>query len=121
MRVRKLTATGDMSFGNSIKDFLIDSVPCVAQIVGTSLKLWLGEWSFDTSQGMPYLEGVLGKHDQATSDLTIQNYVLNIQGVVDITSFQSAQNRVGRTYVSQLAVETQFSETPVEIINQTEF
>jgi hypothetical protein len=121
MRVRQLSSTGDMLFGNSLDNFLVDSVACVAQVVGTACKLWLGEWSFDTSQGLPYLEGILGKASQTTSDLTIQDYVLNIQGVVDITSFQSAQDRTGRTYVSQLSVGTQFSQTPVQVINQTEF
>lgn len=121
MRVRQMTPSGDMTFGNGSANFLVDSPACVGQIVKTSLELWLGEWSFDTSLGMPYLEGVLGKHDQTTSDLAIQNYILNIQGVTDIITYESAQDRQGRTFVSQLTLQTQFSETPTDVVNQTDF
>lgn len=116
-----MTPTGDMTFGASALNFLVDSPACVGQIVKTSCQLWLGEWSFDTSQGLPYLEDVLGKHDQATADLAIQDYILGIQGVEDITSYQSATDPEDRTFVNQLSVQTQFSEDEVEVLNQTDF
>jgi hypothetical protein len=121
MRVRQLSPTGDMTFGQSGLNFLVNSNACVAQIVKTSLQLWQGEWTFDTTQGMPWIEGVIGKHSQNSADLAIQNYILQIQGVEDITEYSSNVNGQGRTFVDSLSIQTQFSETTVQVINQTEF
>jgi hypothetical protein len=110
-----------MTFGQSLTNFLIDEPATVGQVCLTSVQLWLGEWYQDTSQGLPYLEDVLGKHEQTTSDQAIQDYILGIQGVVDITAFQSAQNRMTRNYVAQLRIVTAYSETELEVINQTNF
>lgn len=116
-----MTPSGDMTFGQSQLNFLVDSPACVAQIVKTSCQLWQGEWSFDTSRGLPYIQGVIGKYSQSDSDLTIQNYILGIEGVEDITSYSSAQNRQSRAFVNELSILTEYSETPVEVFNQTEF
>jgi hypothetical protein len=121
MRVRALSPTGDYTFGASQLNFLVDSSAAVAQLVKTALLLWLGEWSYDISQGMPWFEDVIGKHSQATADLAIQNYILGIQGVTDITQFQSAVNAEGRTYVVTLFIQTQFSETPVQVFDAADF
>lgn len=121
MRIRAMTSSGDYQWGNSQLDFLVDSSAAVAQLVRTSLLLWLGEWSFDTSQGMPWLESVLGKHSKENADLAIQNYVLGIDGVIDITEYSSTVNPKGRAFVDVLTIQTQFSENPVQVFDSTEF
>lgn len=115
MRVRQMSPSGDMTFGASQLNFLVNSPACVGQVVKSSLELWEGQWSFDTTQGFPLLQGILGKQSQATADLTAQNYVRGIEGVTDITSYISSQDRTTREFFSQLAVETEFSKTPFEV------
>lgn len=121
MRVRKLSPTGDYQFGNGLLDFWIDQPEAVAQIVQTSFLLWLGEWYLDVTQGMPWFEGVLGKHNQATADLTVQDYALNIQGVTDIQNFSSSSDQNPRLYTASFLLDTIFGPTPVTIANETLF
>jgi hypothetical protein len=121
MTVRKLTPTGDYAFGNSALDLISNTPQAVAQIVQTSLLLWLGEWYLDTTLGMPWIEGVLGKHNQATADITIQDYILNVQGVTDISDFTSSDDQDLRLYTGEVTINTEYGETDVQIANQSLF
>jgi hypothetical protein len=121
MRVRALSPTGDYTFGNGALNFLIDIPEAVGQIVQTSTLLWLGEWYLDTTQGMPWIQGVLGKHNQSTADITVQDFILNITGVTDVQNFESAADTVNRKYSASLDIDTVYGTTPVQIANQTLF
>lgn len=119
MQVRKLSPTGDFTFGNGSKNFWVNVPETVGQIVQTSLLLWLGEWYLDVTQGMPWIQGVLGKHNQATADATIQDYINNIQGVTDISAFTSDDNQNSRKYTGEVTIDTVYGPTTVQIANQT--
>lgn len=121
MRVRKLSPTGDMTFGNGLLDFWINVPEAVAQTVKTSYLLWLGEWYLDTSLGMPWVQGVLGKHNQDTADVTVLDYGLSIQGVADIQNFQSSSDQNPRLYTASFLLDTIYGITPVQIANQSLF
>lgn len=121
MRVRQLSPTGDFTFGASQLNFLINSPACVAQVVRTSLLLWLAEWYLDISAGMPWIQGVLGKHNQDTADLTVQDYILGIQGVTDISRYESIGQQPQRLYLAQTTIDTQFGPTNVQVTNQSLF
>lgn len=121
MTVRQLSPTGDFRFGNSQLDFISNTPATVAQVVQTSLLLWLGEWYLDVSLGMPWIEGVLGKHNQATADVTVQDYILNVQGVIDIASYNSEDIRDERRYLAQTNLDTLYGPTPLTILNQSLF
>ena len=121
MRVRKLSSTGDMTFGNGLLDFWIDQPEAVAQVVQTSYLLWLGEWYLDVTLGMPWIQGVLGKHNQQTADVTVEDYGLGIQGVLDITNFSSSSDQDPRLYTASFLLDTIYGQTPVEIANQSLF
>jgi hypothetical protein len=118
MRYRKLDANNDYSFGNGLLDFYIDVPNAPGQAVETGLMLWLGEWYLDTSQGMPWIQGVLGKNSQAMADATIQNQVANTQGIVDISSYASQFNSQQRTFNAQISVDTIYGPTAVDLVNQ---
>lgn len=117
MRYRKLGPTGDYVFGSSALDFYFNVPAAVGQAVETGLLLWQGEWFLDTSLGMPWIEGVLGKNSQATADGTIQNQVSNTQGVTDISSYQSTLVDENRSLTVKLSVDTLYGPTQVEINN----
>lgn len=118
MRYRKLDLENDYSFGNGQLDFYNNVPNAVGQAVETGLMLWQGEWYLDTSQGTPYIQGVLGKHTQAVADGTIQNQVANnTQGVVDISSYVSTVNTENRSMSIELSVDTIYGPTEVQIEN----
>ncbi len=121
MTVRRLSPTGDFTFGQSGLNFLKNSPQTVAQVVQTSLLLWLGEWAYDLTVGMPWIQGVLGKHNQATADVTVQDYILGIQGVTDIASFESIDQQNTRSYKAVTTIDTLYGPTPVDVANSTLF
>ena len=127
MRVRQLSDTGDMRFGASGLDFLINSPAAVAQVVQTRLLLYLGSWYLDTTLGFPWLEGVIGKHSQDSADQVIQDYVRDTTGsvngqdvslVLSILSYSSTSNPTTRNYSATMEIDTIFGPTTVTITNE---
>lgn len=122
MRVRALSPTGDMTFGQGSLNYYANLPITVAQVVQTSLKLWLGEWYLNINAGTPWLEGVVGKHDEQTADLTIQTQIANSQGVVSLNTYSSTINPTTRQYSSIAAgLQTQYGPTEVQIELQGDF
>lgn len=121
MRYRKLSPTGDYTFGGGLLNFY-DNVPAaVGQAVQTRLKLWQGEWSFDTSQGTPYLNGILGKHSKDDADQTIQNQVLGTQGITDIQKYLSTLDSVARHLSVEMTIDTVYGPTVVTLKNYVNY
>lgn len=89
MRYRKLTSTGDYSFGGSEKDFWKDVPNAVGQAVQTRLELWLGEWYQNLEEGTPFLQGILGKYNKETADTVIQDRISKTQGFVSFQEYVS--------------------------------
>lgn len=90
MRYRKLSSDGDYVFGAGKNDFLVNSPEAVAQAILTRLKLWLGEWFADTTDGTGWSQSIIGKHSKNLYELTLRQRVLETQGVVNIIGFQSS-------------------------------
>ena len=121
MRNRKLSPSGDYQFGNSANDFWRDSPDAVAQLVKTSLLLWSGEWYLNLDDGTPFMQSILGKHSKATADATLQDRILNIEGVTSISSFASVVNPETRGYSLSLTLETIYGPTTLEVSNYANF
>lgn len=121
MRYRILTSDNDFSFGNGALNYYFNVPASVGQAVETGLLLWLGEWYLDISLGTPYIEGVLGKYSQATADATIQTQVLNVTGVVNISSYASQINSDTRAMSIQLSINTIYGPTQIQINDYTIF
>ncbi len=117
MRVRKLTADGDYSFGNSQADFWINDPAGIGQNVKTRLLLWLGEWYLDISLGTPYMQGILGKYSKQIADTTIQDQVLSTFGVTDIRNYTSTLDPDTRELSVQFTIDTIFGPTQVQMEN----
>lgn len=116
MRYRQLSPTGDYTFGASQLNLLIDSPATVGQSVLTNLELFFGEWYLDTTVGVPYFQGILGKNSQALADSIIQDYVANIFGVTGIVNFESELSPSTRSYrITNLTVDTIFGVTIVPL------
>ena len=117
MRYRKLTSTGDYSFGNGQQDFYRDVPDAVAQAVKTRLLLWLGEWFLDIEEGTPYLQGILGKHSIDQANAVIQDRILSTQGVVNFTNYVSTLNPDSRALLVTFTLDTIYGPSQVEIDN----
>lgn len=118
MRVRQLSSTGDYAFGNGQANFLINSPAAVAQVVETAFKLWLGEWYLNTAAGMPWLEEVFGYNSKEDADQALINYALTIQGVENISNWNSTVNAETRAYTSITAtIDTIYGQTQLQMEN----
>lgn len=117
MRYRKLTSSGDYSFGNNLQDFYIDVPAAVGQAVQTRILLWLGEWFLDINEGTPFMTGILGKHSKATADSTLQERILGTQGLVDLASYESVIDPETRTMSVTATIDTLYGTTAVELAN----
>lgn len=121
MRYRKLSPTGDYTWGQSLLNFYIDEPAAVGQAVETSLLLWQGEWFLDTSIGTPWVTGVLGFHSQASADTTIQDITSQVQGVVNVSNYLSTLDRETRAYGCRFNLDTIYGPTVVEMQNFINF
>jgi hypothetical protein len=120
MRYRKLTATGDYSFGHSQGDFYINQPECVAQSIQTRLQLNQGDWFLDTSAGVPWRTKILGKTNNnvspRTRDLILKTVLLGTTGLAvnnPLVSFTSTQ--VKRSLSIAATVNTIYTEDPIYI------
>lgn len=50
-----------MTFGQGQGNFFIDNPDAVAQIIGTRLQLWRGQWFLSLSDGIPYVQKIVSK------------------------------------------------------------
>lgn len=115
MKYRKLDANGDMVFGGDLNAFYIDNPEAVAQAVATRLRLSLGEWFLDTTDGTPWQTQVLGKYTGSTRDVVIKARVTDTPGVLSIVNYSSQVGALERrAFTVQMQINTIFGV--VEIV-----
>lgn len=109
MIYRKLDPLDDFSFGQNANDFYAGT-QAVAQAIYTSLRLLQGEFWEDISQGLPLFQHILGQSGTPehlhAADALVQEQILNVQGVTEITSFSSSY--VNRSYTVSYTVQSQY-------------
>lgn len=113
MRYRKLDDNGDMQFGNQQADFYRDVPEAVAQATITRLRLWLGEWYLDISEGTPYQGGILGMHTKESANPLIRDRILRTQGNDGILSYDFSFNPDERVYSVSAEINTIYGTTTV--------
>jgi hypothetical protein len=115
MRYRKLDQNSDYTFGGGQADFFKDSVEGVAQAVKTRLLLWREEWFLDTDEGTPYLQGIIGKHDQTTIDNVVRSRILDTEGVTGIADYQSTIDHETRKLSVSVTIDTIYGTTQIQV------
>lgn len=113
MRVRQLSATGDMLFGQSQANFYLNTPAGVGQNVVTRLRLATGEWFLDAAVVTPYQPDVLGAHTGALYDATIKAVILTSPGVTAITAYTSTLNRATRELSVSASIDTLYGPTTI--------
>jgi hypothetical protein len=114
MRYRKLDTNGDMNFGNQQADFYRDNPEAVAQAVWTRLRLWVGEWFIDTTEGTPYQQAALGTNKKATIGPAIRERILGTQNVTSIESFNVSIDADNRTATVSAVINTAFGSAQLQ-------
>lgn len=111
LRVRTLSPTGDFVIGEGLNEYLRDSPEAVAQIIGTRLRLWSGEWFLNLEEGTPYRTKILGEGTLGLYDQAIRERILATPGVIGFDNYASAlANRALRVVAK---VDTQFGDVTV--------
>lgn len=113
MRTRPLSPLGDYTIG---VPWYVNIPQAVSQSIGTRLKLWLGEWFLDTTDGTDYLGQVLGERYGKNPDAEIKGRILGTPGVTQILSYSSVfSGSATRILTISVTVQTLYSTTPVSL------
>lgn len=95
-----------MRFGNQQGDFWRDRAEGVAQVIGTRLQLWRGEWFLDVDEGTAYLGGVLGERTHRTIEPTLRTRIAGAPGFASFDYFDLVLDGNTRTASLEARVET---------------
>ena len=114
MRYRKLDSNGDMVFGNQQADFYRDQPEAVAQAVWTRLRLWVGEWFIDVTDGTPYQQSALGTNKRKTIEPAIRARILGTEGVTTIESLDLSIDPDNRVASLSAVINTAFGSAQLE-------
>lgn len=113
MMYRKLDPNGDYTMGDR-KAFFVNSPEAVAQAITTRLKLFVGEWFIDTSDGTPWATEVLTKRFLgSTPDAVIKQRILDTQGVTEIVEYASNFDGNTRRLSIQATVNTTYGQATI--------
>lgn len=117
MQVRRLDATGDLVTRGRM--FLTER-EAIAQTVVTRLKLFLGEYFRDVTDGTPWFQQILGKFENLNAvEALLRNRIARTQGVVRLLAFSMGYDLEARTISIQAQVLTEYGEQEVRFSNVT--
>ena len=105
MRTLQMSPSGDF---DPLLPLLVNSPACVGQTVLTRLRLWLGDWFLDTSDGTPWMR-ILGKPNGVSPDIYIKQRILATPGVSGIVSYTGVNNASTRSYTVTATISTIYS------------
>jgi len=115
---RKLSPSGDYTFGHGMSDFYKDA-DAVGQAIRTRLLLLYGEWWEDQEDGTPLFEEILRKSMTDSGlkavDLIVKDRILGVDGVAAIKQYKSEVNRRSRTYSIEAVIETIYGEVNINL------
>lgn len=114
MRYRKLDSNGDMVFGNQQADFYRDQPEAVAQAVWTRLRLWVGEWFIDVTEGTPYQQAALGTNKSKTIEPAIRARILGTENVTSIESLSMTIDPDNRVASISAVINTAFGSAQLQ-------
>lgn len=117
-RYRKLTSTGDYTFGQNQKDFFTD-IEAVTQACVTRLRLWRGTFWRDLNAGTPFTQQILGARGNPKNVLAIDGIIQGrILGTPEVLSIQDGVtlfNPNTRALTFSGNVQTLYSTTVIEV------
>lgn len=114
MRYRELDANGDYVIGFQSGNMLTGA-DAVEQAILTRLRLWMGEWWEDLSEGLPMTQKILGyRETKQIVDNIFRQRILATTGVSTIDSFISHWDNENRVYtIDEVRVTTIYGKAYV--------
>lgn len=107
--------TGDIV--TSGKQFTTE-VEEIAQTVKTRLRLFIGEYFRDVTDGTPWWESILGKEGTLSSkEAIIKSRILRTDGVVRLVSFSTDFDINTRIYTVNAGILTKYGVTDLSVNN----
>lgn len=103
-----------MTFGQGQGNFWINQPEAVAQLVMTRLRLDLGAWFYDMSDGTAWKTAVLGERTQQTRDIIVIDRVRSTDGLEQIDSYGSRMDPNERTWDAAMQITTVFG--PIAVV-----
>lgn len=86
----------------------------IAQTICTRLRLFLGEYFRDITDGTPWFQSILGKFENLNAvEAILRNRISRTAGVVRLLSFNMDYDLASRTITVSSFVLTQFGEQEV--------
>lgn len=113
MTVRRLDANGDIA--TSGIQFISEAEE-IAQTVKTRLKLFLGEYFRDISDGTPWFQQILGKGSTlGVKESLIKRRISQTEGVSSIFQFETDFDLANRRYSVQAGILTPFGQATISL------
>lgn len=107
MKCRKLTTSGDYSFGNNRNDFC-EGQDAIMQAISTKIKLYYGEWWEDLGIGIPFLRSIIGQTNKNNVSLVVSSLLKqrlkDMKEVINISNIETLIN--GREIIIKMNVNT---------------
>jgi len=117
MQVRRLGKDGDLVTRGKM---FLDGREAIAQTIVTRLKLFLGEYFRDVTDGTPWFQQILGKFENLNAvEAILRNRIARTQGVVRLLSFDMQYDLDARTVAVQATVLTVYGEQDVQFSSMT--
>lgn len=117
MRVRRLDGGGDLVTRGQM---FLSGREAIAQTVVTRLKLFLGEYFRDVTDGTPWFQQILGKPENLNAvEAILRNRIVRSPGVVRLLSFGMQFDLATRTLSVQSEVLTVYGEQDVQFSTLT--
>ena len=113
MTVRRLDDNGDIATSGT--QFLTERDE-IAQVVRTRLRLFLGEYFRDITDGTPWFQTVFRKKSSLSSkEATIRNRISRTVGVQRLTKFETDYDIATRKYAVNVGILTTYGEEDLNI------
>ena len=112
MKVRRLDESGDLITRGKM---FLSGREAIAQTVVTRLKLFLGEFFRDVTDGTPWFQQILGKFENLNAvEALLRNRIARSPGVIRLLSFALQFDLDSRTLSVQAQVLTQYGEQDIQ-------
>lgn len=109
-----LNKEGDSYLDNNGNIAIITGIDSVSQTVSNALQLWLGEYQFDTTLGIPWYNILGDKFNRLLVNNYITDEILALPYVKEIISIDYVFNNINRSTTINLIFLTVDSSNPQE-------
>src|SRR5699024_1493668 len=117
MRVRRLDKSGDLVTRGRMFETEREAI---AQTIVTRLRLFLGEYFRDVTDGTPWFQQILGKFENLNAvEAILRNRIARTQGVVRLLAFDVQYDLDRRTLAVQATVLTVYGEQDIQFSSVT--